>query len=257
MSLPDPLGDWDELPDVLAAQSEATERLVMLVWAGLFLALALFSAAPGLDLIVSAQYFDFDKGFVHAQDAWVRALYDWTPWIGRSLIVLMAVFAALAPLLAAIAFKQSRVALAQAIQGPWRRVATLMVCATLLGNGLIIEGVFKNAMARPRPVQVVQFGGPDTYMRPFRVGTDPQHHRSFVSSHAAAGFALMGLGLSCGPLWRRRWLLIGMTTGGLVGLGRILQGGHFLSDVVFAFYSVWLACEAVAWWDRRRNQTVP
>jgi lipid A 4'-phosphatase len=60
-----------------------------------------------------------------------------------------------------------------------------------------------------------------------------------------------------GRTWRRRWTLIGLTAGALVGLGRIMQGGHYLSDVVFSFYAVWLSCELVAFgmrrWDQRRQ----
>jgi len=66
-------------------------------------------------------------------------------------------------------------------------------------------------------------------------------------------FWLMSLGLTCGPLWRRRWLLIGIVAGGVVGLGRMLQGGHFFSDILFAFFTVWLSCEIVAWLDKRRR----
>ena len=106
-------------------------------------------------------------------------------------------------------------------------------------------------MGRPRPVQVVPFGGTDAYHGPFVPGHDPSNHRSFVSSHAAAGFWLMSLGLTCGPVWRRRWLLIGTVTGAAIGAGRMMQGGHFLSDIIFAFYAVWLSCELVAWADRR------
>jgi len=53
--------------------------------------------------------------------------------------------------------------------------------------------------------------------------------------------------------------LIGLVAGSVIGFGRILQGGHFLSDIVFAFYAVWLSCELVAWIDRRRTaaQTSP
>ena len=54
--------------------------------------------------------------------------------------------------------------------------------------------------------------------------------------------------------WRRRWFLIGLVSGAVIGAGRIMQGGHFLSDVIFAFYTVWLSCELVAWIDHRRLQ---
>jgi lipid A 4'-phosphatase len=65
------------------------------------------------------------------------------------------------------------------------------------------------------------------------------------SGHAAMGFFPMALA------WvirrqRRFWMLAGWVTGSLVGLGRILQGGHFLSDVWMSAAVVWLVCECLA-----------
>lgn len=238
-----------------AADEVSLQRLTHLIWALLFFALALFVKFPGLDLLISARYFDPDLGFFHRSHPVVLALYDWTPWIGRVIVIGLAVYALLAPMLARHFDKQGEHSLAQRAEGPWRHLATVAVVCGLLGPGLIIEGIFKNQIGRPRPVQVVEFGGKDTYQGPFAQGQTPERNRSFVSSHAAAGFWLMSLGLTCGPLWRRRWLLIGTVTGGVVGLGRILQGGHFFSDILFAFFTVWLSCELVAWLDRRwRNR---
>ncbi len=223
-----------------------------LIWAGLFFSLAIFAQFPGLDLLVSVNYYSAEHGFFHRDDALVRVLYDWTPWLGRGLIVVLALFALLAPWIGRLLKKLGHAELAVRSTGPWRHLATVSVCAALLGNGLVVEGLCKGLMGRPRPVQVEQFGGQEVYRGPFNPGSDPSHHRSFVSSHAAAGFALMSLGLTCGPVWRRRWLLIGTVAGGIVGMGRMMQGGHFLSDIIFAFYAIWLSCELVAWADRRR-----
>lgn len=231
---------------------DANEPDTRLIWAGLFFALAVFSKAPGLDLLVSANYFSLAQGFFHRQDPMVLALYDWTPRLGRGLVVALMVYALMAPLVSRWFSRQGRAGLAAQCIGPWRHAAVIALCCALLGNGLVIEGALKNFMGRPRPVQVVQFGGTDTYQGPFAIGQDPPNHRSFVSSHAAAGFALISLGLTCGPVWRRRWFLIGLVSGSVVGLGRMMQGGHFLSDIIFAFYAVWLSCELVAWIDRRR-----
>lgn len=234
-------------------EDDDAERVeTRLIWAGFFFALAAFAALPGLDLLVSVNYYSAAHGFFHRHDPLVLALYDWTPLIGRALVVLMALVALLAPLMALALERLGRVAWASYCKGPLRHAATVAFCCALLGNGLVVEGVLKNFMGRPRPVQVVQFGGTDAYHGPFVRGEDPANHRSFVSSHAAAGFALMSLGLTCGPAWRRRWLLIGTVAGGVVGMGRMMQGGHFLSDIIFAFYAIWLSCELVAWVDRRR-----
>lgn len=225
-----------------------------LIWAVFFFVLAVYAKFPAVDLIVSSRYFDAARGFVHAQDPLVLWLYDWTPPLGRGLALMAALLALLAPLIAKLLRAAGRLDAAQRCQGPWRHVSIVFLCAALLGPGLVIEGVFKNTVGRPRPVQIEQFGGNQAFQGPFALGDNPEAHRSFCSSHAAAGFALMGLGLTCGPTWRRRWLLIGLVSGAVIGAGRIMQGGHFLSDVVFAFYAVWLSCELVAWIDRRRTR---
>ena len=38
---------------------------------------------------------------------------------------------------------------------------------------------------------------------------------------------------------RRRWWFTGLLLGGMVGVVRIMQGGHFLSDILFAFLAIW------------------
>jgi lipid A 4'-phosphatase len=231
-----------------------------LIWAGFFLCLAAFVMRPSLDLAVTSHCcFASGQGFLHARDAWVLAQYNGTPLIGRSILVMLAVFALISPLLARWLAQRGQPALAQRCRGAWRRVAVVAVICGVLGPGLVVESWFKNTVGRPRPVQVVAFGGD----QPFRGalewgGPDPEHHRSFVSSHAAAGFWLMSLGLTSGPVWRRRWLLIGLVAGSTIGLGRMLQGGHFFSDIIFAFYAVWIPCEIVIaldrWRQRRRHQ---
>ena len=232
---------------------EADERDTRLIWAGFFFAVAIFAQLPGLDLLFSQRYYTPGQGFVHARDPLVLWLYDWTPWLGRGLVVLLAIVALWGRQIGTLFTRAGRTSQGQWLAGPGRRIAILATCSALLGPGLVIEGVFKNTVGRPRPVQVDLFGGDSTYQGPLAIGKTPGSHKSFCSSHAAAGFALMGLGLGCGPVWRRRWFLIGVVAGSVVGMGRILQGGHFLSDIIFAFYAVWLSCELVLWWDHRRT----
>ncbi|MCH8180721.1 MAG: phosphatase PAP2 family protein [Proteobacteria bacterium] len=234
------------------AAEEDDGMATRLLWASLFFALAVYAKFPGLDLLVSANYFDPARGFFRAQDPLVRALYDWTPTLGRILFVVMLAHALLASWLGRGLEALGRTGQASRCRGPWRHLSVVFVCAALLGPGLLIEGVLKNTVGRPRPVQTDIFGGSEPFHGPFTPGDNPERHRSFVSSHAATGFALMALGLTGGAATRRRWLLVGLIAGSAVGTGRIMQGGHYLSDIVFAFYAVWLSCELVRWLDARR-----
>jgi lipid A 4'-phosphatase len=223
-----------------------------LLWAGLGLCMAAFAAWPDLDLSVARALYTPGQGFTHAQNPLVLALYNWTRVVGLNILALLTVFALTSPLLAHWLRRQGQSDLATRCQGAWRRMAVVAVLCGVLGPGLVVEVWFKNAVGRPRPVQVIELGGHEPFHGVFHPGPDPEHHRSFVSSHAAAGFWLLSLGLTAGPRWRRRWLLIGLLTGGIVGLGRMMQGGHFLSDVIFAFYAVWVPSELVSALDRRR-----
>ncbi|MFN3888205.1 MAG: phosphatase PAP2 family protein, partial [Aquabacterium sp.] len=245
---PDPHTSGDTSPQ------DVNDRITMLIWASLFFALAIFSKLPGLDLLVSVRYWHPDTGFIHAQDPLVLGMYTVTPWLGRTLLLLLALFALVAPAIARTLRRGGRTDLADRCAGPWRHLAAVAALAAALGNGLVVEGVLKNTVGRPRPVQTIEFGGPMPYVAPFHRGATPSEHRSFTSGHAATGFSLMCLGLTCGPMWRRRWLLIGIVAGAVVGFGRILQGGHYLSDVLFSFYAIWLSCELVAWLDGRRQR---
>ena len=124
------------------------------------------------------------------------------------------------------------------------RAAALFVVAFLaLGPGLVVNTVFKDHWGRPRPADIVQFGGTDAY-RPFWSPGTPGQGRSFPSGHAAVGFFVMAPFFVLrrrAPHWARKALAAGMLYGGLMGLGRILQGGHYLTDVIWSGGLVYLA----------------
>jgi lipid A 4'-phosphatase len=217
------------------------------VWGTLALCMLVFALVPTLDLSVTQHLYTPGLGFIHAHDPLVLASYHWTPLIGRSILAALATLALFAPLLARLLrWLRQDERLVQRCRTSWRRMAIVAVLCGALGPGLVIEVWFKNEVGRPRPVQVTQFGGDHAFVGVFEHGDKPDIHRSFVSSHAAAGFWLISLGLTSGPVWRRRWLFIGIACGAAIGLGRMMQGGHFVSDILFAFYAVWVPCEIVA-----------
>ncbi|CAH0353391.1 phosphatase PAP2 family protein [Aquabacterium sp. CECT 9606] len=221
------------------------------IWGVASLCLAVFSGLSSFDLNVSQQLFTPGVGFTYAETAWVMASYEWTPLVGRTILGLLLLLVLLRPWAAFLVRRYDLGPAAQDRQQRCHHMAVIALLCALLGPGLVIEAWFKQALCRPRPVQVAVFGGDSPFQAAPQRRTHPEAHRSFVSSHAAAGFWLMSLGLTAGPTWRRRWFVIGIVTGAAIGLGRILQGGHFLTDIIFAFYAVWIPCEIVAALDRR------
>jgi lipid A 4'-phosphatase len=119
---------------------------------------------------------------------------------------------------------------------PWRRIGLFLVTFMILGPGLLINVAIKDLWNRPRPADIVDFGGEGQFRHVWEKGP-PGQDKSFPSGHAAAGFFLFS------PFFilrksSRRWavffLCLGISYGMLMGFGRMVQGGHFLTDVIWA-----------------------
>ena len=194
----------------------------------LFLFAALvFSVYPQLDLWVSDLFYA-NHGSFPANEMWlVKVAYHGTPWAGRMLFV-GSIF-----LLTVAVLMPSRVS-----RRNWRR-ACAVVAVVVLGIGLLVHTVLKDGMGRPRPRDVQAFAGPAAFVPVFVPSQFCQTNCSFVSGHSAVGFALMSLGMFGIRRRRQFWLFTGLVVGGLIGLVRIAQGGHFLSDIVFSLIAIW------------------
>lgn len=121
-----------------------------------------------------------------------------------------------------------------------------MLVATL-GPGLVVNVVFKDHYGRPRPREVQELGGQERFLPVWVKGADPQA-KSFPCGHCSMGFYLATPYL---VLRRRRrrlalaFLAAGIVQGGLVGAARMMAGGHFLSDVIWAAGMTWLVALAL------------
>jgi lipid A 4'-phosphatase len=198
----------------------------------LALCIALFAAFPQLDLTVTSLLHDSVHGFRWSREPLVRLPYEifkakhigWIP-IGL-LVYLIATLFMPSP---------NRVR---------RRNVLFLLILIIAGPMLLVNSGLKDQWGRARPNAITQFGGDRVYTPPLQPAAQCDLNCSFVSGHAAAGFVLIGL------YWttrQRRWLAAGIALGSAVGVGRMLQGGHFLSDVVFAFWAVYLTGAVLAW----------
>jgi lipid A 4'-phosphatase len=190
-----------------------------------------FAVFPELDLQVAAWFYEPDTGFHWRGLPPVLASYE----LFKARRVSWVLIALLAYVI--YAFISRKPSLAR------RNAAFFLLVMIVVGPILLVNTGLKDHWGRARPSQVMQFGGDRLYTPPLHPAAQCDRNCSFVSGHAAAGFALIGL------YWttrRRRWLIAGIALGSLVGLGRMIQGGHFFSDIVFSFWAVYFSSAVLA-----------
>ena len=118
---------------------------------------------------------------------------------------------------------------------PYRKIGLFLVIYMVLGPGLVINTVFKDHWGRPRPAEVQNFGGSEKYLPVWERGT-PGQGKSFPSGHAAVGFFLFSPFFflrNPSKKWALFFLLLGLSYGTYMGIGRMAQGGHFATDVLW------------------------
>lgn len=118
----------------------------------------------------------------------------------------------------------------------YRRHCLIVILSVALGPGALVNGLLKPYWGRPRPRHIVQFGGTQQF-HPWWRPSGPGGGKSFPSGHAAMGYVLISGAtfVACRRIWLRRWVIASaLGFGTLIGLTRIVQGGHFLSDVAWA-----------------------
>lgn len=116
----------------------------------------------------------------------------------------------------------------------WRMIAVYFTLCMMVGPGLLVNVIFKDQWGRPRPREVTQFGGDHAYEKVLEYDA-ASPGKSFPCGHCTMGFYFFAVALT---LRQRRRLALaaagGATVfGGLIGVARVVQGGHFLSDVIW------------------------
>ena len=184
---------------------------------------AIFFFAPQLDVATSRLFYDPGRGFVLASWPPILFLFRAIPWIAWGMLLLVAV-----GIFWLLLFRRPL----------WRldrKALIFVVVSTVAGPGLFANTLFKDHWGRARPAQTEMFGGAHRFTPAPLPATECDRNCGFVSGHAALAFSLVALAFllpSGRP--RRLGIVAALSFGALVGLGRIAQGAHFLSDVVYA-----------------------
>ncbi len=209
-------------------------------------AAVVFTLFPGIDLWMSGLFYRPDGGFYLKDSWWAVGIYDSIPIIAitvgvGSLLFLVANFA-----------RKRQV-------GPLsNRFLLFMLAALAVGPGLVVNAGFKDNWGRARPRDVTEFSGEKHFTHALQPTDQCERNCSFVAGHPSVVFWLAALGFAVAARRRRNRIFVAAAALGLVaGFGRIVQGGHFLSDVVFSgiavFAVVWVLATYVFKLDAKRG----
>ncbi len=120
------------------------------------------------------------------------------------------------------------------LAGHGLRAYAYVVMSVAIGPGLIANTLFKNERGRARPREIIEFGGTADFTPALAFADQCVHNCSFVAGDASLAFATLAVALLAPAATRSRWIAVAVLFGALIGFVRIIQGAHFLSDVVFA-----------------------
>lgn len=191
-----------------------------------------FWAFPGIDLWAAGLFFRQGEGFFLKDSDFALFFYEsirtLTPVLIGALIVMLAI------------------ACIRRVRPFGFGVAAILylILVFALGPGVLVNATLKDNWGRARPSQIVEFGGTRQFTPAFVMTDQCPRNCSFVAGHPSMVFGFFGFALLLAPGRARRIALTGVAVvGAMAGLGRMMQGGHFLSDVIYSGVFVF----AVAW----------
>ena len=100
---------------------------------------------------------------------------------------------------------------------------------------IFVNLVLKNFWGRGRPNDVIELGGKEIFTPWYEISNACETNCSFVSGDASVGFSIIILYLIT---TKTIFLYASFIAGLVLGLIRIMAGGHFLSDVFFAGFFI-------------------
>lgn len=199
----------------------------------------LFVAWPQLDLAVSGLFYRDGAWVLGRDSAWLYLPYHGLPRVGQALLLGLGVLFALG------AFRRFPRLQAQ------RTGIGFLLAAALLGPVLLVDAGLKEYSGRARPFNISEFGGSKQFSPAFIPADQCTKNCSFVSGHVATAAFVMAFGWLGAPAVRRRWLIASLACAGFFALVRLLPGGHFLSDTIFAWFATYFSLWLTEWLFRR------
>ncbi len=193
-------------------------RLNLILGLGLFLVSLAFFVNPELDIKISEIFYWKDKGFALNHNIFAMAIFRAIPTMTILFAISLIVYA-FRSYFYSKNFAKSYLAIS-------------IIISLAIGPGIIVNSILKDNFGRARPKQIQEFGGQKLFT-PVYIKTDQCiRNCSFSSGHAAAAFSFSSIAYFVAPQYSILTYFLGIVFGFIVGFGRLVQGGHFASDVL-------------------------
>lgn len=198
------------------------------IWLLVFVTLSLPFWFSDLDIVLLKPYYTASSG-------WFLSTHPFWNFIYKYGIFLSYVLVFLSFIMIAVSYW-----LGNAIK--WRKPAVFLIIVMLLGPGVLVNATFKEHWGRPRPREIKEFGGKEDYVKLWLKGDTGG--KSFPSGHASTAF-FMGLPflflIQRYKKWAWVFFIFGTLYGILMAYTRLIAGGHFASDSLWAAAMVWFS----------------
>ncbi len=197
--------------------------------------LAITPALSDLDLVWAGRFFTIastNSGWPVGQEAPWRQLYQYGE-VPPVIFALCALAVCAASRLGKISKK-------------YAKPCMVIILTVLIGPGILVNGVLKECWGRPRPADIIAFGGTENYRDVWQPG-GPGAGKSFTCGHCAMAFSVAS-GAAFYPLHPALALgsmAAGVIYGVLMSVARIAQGGHFATDALWSGAVVFVVMAAL------------
>ena len=217
--------------------------VVLLIGAAAGLVFGLF---PSLDLAVERVFYIVRSG---------AYMFGWR--LSPTLmfvhnIALNAGFVLVAPAVIALVLKLVMPQRKLVISG---RAIIFLIATMVLAPGLMVNVALKDHWGRPRPIDVTQFGGDQHFVAWWDPRGDCPGNCSFVSGDVATTAWTLAPAALLPPQWRALGYGAALALTVFMAVIRMMAGGHFPSDTIFAgvftFLIIWLAYALIYRWRTR------
>lgn len=206
---------------------------------------AIFTFCPELDIKIAGYFYDNELGFLYKNNLIVQILFLSIPIATKIFTTICLVYM----LYLYIKHKKPKLILTS-----W---AFFLFITAIIGPGLTVNTVLKENFGRARPKQIQEFNGEKEFTPAFVITNQCDSNCSFSSGHAAMGFYFSAIAYVASSLYFARIYMLSILFGSMVGLSRIIMGGHFASDVITSGFIVLLFNHLIfLWWKTKTLKSI-